>query len=42
MEAVDWIFRHRGGREVQVVLNFAGDGGQQRFYDYVAGQFNRS
>ena len=32
----------RGGREVQVVLNFAGDGGRQRFYDYVAGQFNRS
>jgi purine nucleosidase len=29
------------GREVQVVFNFA-DGGQQRFYDYVAGQFNRS
>ena len=28
------------GREVQVVFNFA-DGGQQRFYDYVAGQFNR-
>jgi len=31
-----------GGREVQVVLKFAADGGQQRFYDYVAGQFNRS
>jgi purine nucleosidase len=29
------------GREVQVVFNFA-DGGQQRFYDYVAKQFNRS
>ena len=29
------------GREVQVVFNFA-DGGQQRFYDYVAAQFNRS
>jgi len=25
----------RGGRAVQVVLNFAADGGQQRFYDYV-------
>jgi purine nucleosidase len=32
----------RGGRAVQVVLNFAADGGQQRFYDYVAAQFNRS
>jgi inosine-uridine nucleoside N-ribohydrolase len=32
----------RGGRSVQVVLNFAADGGQQRFYDYVAAQFNRS
>lgn len=32
----------RGGREVQVVLKFAPDGGQQRFYDYVASQFNRS
>ena len=32
----------RGGRAVQVVLNFAADGGQQRFYDYVATQFNRS
>lgn len=29
------------GREVQVVFNFS-DGGQQRFYDYVAAQFNRS
>jgi purine nucleosidase len=32
----------RGGRAVQVVLNFAADGGRQRFYDYVAAQFNRS
>jgi purine nucleosidase len=32
----------RGGRAVQVVQNFAADGGQQRFYDYVAAQFNRS
>jgi purine nucleosidase len=32
----------RGGRAVQVVQNFASDGGQQRFYDYVAAQFNRS
>jgi purine nucleosidase len=31
-----------GGREVQVLLSFAQDGGQRRFYDYVAGQFNRS
>jgi purine nucleosidase len=33
---------HAGGRQVQVLQNFARDGGQQRFYDYVAGQFNRS
>jgi len=31
-----------GGREVQVVTSFAADGGKQRFYDYVASQFNRS
>ena len=36
------IEQRAGGREVQVLLNFAPDGGQQRFYDYVAGQFNRS
>ena len=36
------IKQTEGGREVQVVLNFAADGGQQRFYDYVATQFNRS
>lgn len=29
------------GREVQVVMNFSKDGGQQRFYDYVAKQFDR-
>lgn len=32
----------RDGREVQVVLSFARDGGRQRFDDYVASQFNRS
>jgi purine nucleosidase len=32
----------RGGRAAQVVLDFAPDGGRQRFYDYVAAQFNRS
>ena len=30
-----------GGRDVTVVLNFAPDGGQQAFYDYVAAQFDR-
>jgi len=30
-----------GGREVTVVLNFAPDGGQQAFYDFVAAQFKR-
>jgi len=34
------IKESEGGREVQVLLNFASDGGQQRFYDYVASQFN--
>ena len=36
------IKQTEGGRAVQVVLNFAADGGQERFYDYVAAQFNRS
>lgn len=34
------ITQSNGGREVQVVLNFA-EGGQQSFYDYVAAQFDR-
>lgn len=35
------ISQSADGREVQVLFNFS-DGGQQRFYDYVAAQFNRS
>jgi hypothetical protein len=35
------ISQSENGREVQVVFSFS-EGGQQRFYDYVAGQFNRS
>lgn len=31
----------KGGRDVTVVLNFAPDGGQQAFYDYVAAQLDR-
>lgn len=31
-----------GGRQIDVVLSFARDGGRERFHDYVAGQFNRS
>lgn len=34
------ITQSAGGREVQVVLNFA-EGGQQAFYAYVAAQFDR-
>lgn len=36
------IKESEGGREVQVVQKFAKDGGKQRFYDYVAAQFDRS